>query len=129
MITASNPARAYQQNAAFGASPVELVVLLYDAALRSLHRAAKAIDAGDIEKRTAALNHVLEVAAELQAALNFERGGEVAQNLNGFYSAVQKQVLEAGVRNSRPGLEALISQFASLRDAWAEVGRPKPAAM
>lgn len=129
MMTHPHPARAYQQSATLGASPVELVVLLYDAALGSLHRAAKAIDSRDIEKRTVALNHVLEVTAELQAALNFERGGEVARQLDGFYTVVGKQVLEASVKNSRPAVEALIAQFASLRHAWAEVERSAPGAM
>jgi flagellar protein FliS len=127
MMTSSHAARAYQQNSAFGAGPVHLIVLLYDAALRSLHRAVQAIEAHDIEKRTRALNHVLEITAELQGSLDFERGGEVARNLSGFYAAVQRQVLDASVRNSRATVETLIAEFTSLREAWAEVDRAHPA--
>jgi flagellar protein FliS len=122
-MIATHPARAYQQNATYGASPVQLTVLLHDAALRSLHRAAQAVEAGDIERRTQALNHVLELTAELQSALDFTRGGEVAQNLNRFYELTRQQILAAGAQKSKPLIEGLIAQFSSLREAWAQVER------
>jgi len=122
-MIATHPARTYQQNATYGASPVQLVVLLYDAALRSLHRAAQAIEAGDIEKRTQALNHVLAITAELQSALDFRQGGEVAQNLNRFYELTRQQILQASVAKSKPLVEGLIAQFSALREAWEEVER------
>ena len=126
-MNGNQPAIAYQQNATYGASPVELVVLLYDAALRSLHRAALALEAGHIEQRTRALNHVLEVIGELQSALDFARGGEVAQNLNRFYDLARQQILEAGAQKSKPLIEGLIAQFSGLRQAWGQVPRTLPA--
>ncbi|MBI1749431.1 MAG: flagellar export chaperone FliS [Acidobacteria bacterium] len=119
----ADPARSYKQFAAGSASPVGLVVMLYDAAMSSLERATQAVDAGDTEKRSAALNHVLAVIGELQGCLNFERGGEVAQRLERFYSVARGKVLEAHIKVSRKMLEELSGQFASLREAWQEVER------
>src|SRR5271157_5817452 len=103
-MTAHDSAFAYHQSSAFGASPVGQVVALYDTILRDLHRATAAIDTGEIEKRCNSINHALTVIGELQGVLDFERGGEPAQNLNNFYNVTRVMITQAGVTSSREGL-------------------------
>jgi flagellar biosynthetic protein FliS len=66
----NSPASTYQQLAARGASPVGLVVSLYDTILRDFRRAQAALIAGDVEQRVFELNHALTVIAHLQSVLN-----------------------------------------------------------
>jgi len=118
-----SPISAYRECAVEGANPVELVQMLYDAAIGSLRRALEALEAKNVEHRTAYLNHVLDVLCELQAALDFDRGGEVARSLSRFYSFARLRVLEANGWGSAEILRSLVEQFVALRDALAEAAR------
>lgn len=114
-------AQTYTNLSLTGASPVGLVVALYDNALKSLHRARRAMDANDIEQRTKCLNHVLTIIGHLEGTLDMERGGEVARTLVQFYSYSRAAILQVSLKNSTEKLVDLASHFASLRDAWQQV--------
>jgi len=114
----NNAAQTYTQLSLAGSTPVGLVVALYDNALKSLHRARKAIEANDIGGRTHHLNHVLLIVAHLQGNLDMERGGEVAKTLMQFYTYARARILEASLTNSSKKLTDLASHFSNLRGAW-----------
>jgi len=118
-----NPALAYRQDAVLSASPLGLVVLLYDAALKSLNRAIRAIGAHDIEQRVQALNHVLSILSHFQQTLDLEQGGEVAKNLDHFYNAGRAMIMEATFSQSAEPLIELAGELQDLRDAWKEAER------
>jgi len=75
---------SYRESNVRGASPVRLVIALYEQAIEDLRRAVIALEKGAIEVRTREINHALLVIAQLQSSLNMERGGEVARNLACF---------------------------------------------
>lgn len=124
---------SYREAAVRGASPVRLVICLYEQALEDLRRAVIALEKGDIEARTRAINHALTVIGQLQGTLDMEQGGEVAKNLERFYRLVRTGLLEAQIKQSARILEEQISQLATVHEAWLEVERatasaasPKP---
>lgn len=119
-LTQSEVAGLYSQGNAHGASPLGLVVALYDTILRDLSRASEAIGQGAIEKRTFELNHALRVIAELENVLNFERGGDAAKKLKNFYGVTRGMILDAGIKNSREAVAQLWDIFATVRKAWNE---------
>jgi len=125
----NNVAQSYTQLSVEGASPVGLVVALYDNALRSLHRARRAIEANDIERRTKHLNHVLSIVAHLEGTLDYESGGQVAGTLRRFYTYSRARILEVSLTNSKEKLTDLVSQFSSLREAWQTVDAQATAPM
>ena len=120
-MATNHPASAYQQLAARGASPVGLVISLYDTILRDFRRAQAAIASGNVEQRVFELNHALTVIAHLQSVLNHERGGEAAKKLERFYEVTRPLILEASVRSAPGSLEKLIDMYTSLRQAWQEI--------
>ena len=127
-----DPRFAYRESAARGASPIGRVVLLYEQAIKDLGAAISALASHDIETRTQSLNHALLVIGQLQACLDLDRGGEVARNLDRFYSLMQKRLLEAQVQGSAEILRQQIDLLLSIRAAWievenAEAGRVPPA--
>jgi flagellar protein FliS len=113
----------YREDAVRGASPVRLVICLYEQAIKDLRRAVLALEKGDIEARTRGINHALSVIAQLQGSLDMERGGDVARNLARFYNVVRSGLVEAQVRQSTKILEQQISQLAIVHGAWLEVER------
>jgi flagellar protein FliS len=124
MTMLANDARsAYRQSTARGASPLRLVVLLYEQAVQDLRSARAALDRHDIESRTRSMNHALLIIGQLQATLDLARGGEVAQNLARFYHALRAALIEAQAAASAAILDQQISNLLSLREAWLEVER------
>jgi flagellar secretion chaperone FliS len=111
-------ARQYRELAIKGATPVGLIVLLYGMAIESLAQAMRELDRGDIEARTADLNHVLSVISELERSLNFEAGGIVATRLANFYNVARCKVLEANIKSNKETLERLSGVLCSIREAW-----------
>jgi flagellar protein FliS len=114
---------SYREVAVRGASPVRLVICLYEQAIEDLRRAVIALEKGDIEARTRGINHALMVIAQLQGSLDMERGGDVARNLEGFYRLLRAGLIEAQVKQSARILEQQISQLAIVHEAWLEVER------
>ncbi len=115
-----NPVLAYRQFSVQGATPLGLVVALYDGAIAAMQRAITAIEAHDIPKKCTHLNRAQAIVAQLEGTLNFELGGEVAQTLKSLYVYARAQALKANIENSPEILHALIEQFSTVREAWYE---------
>jgi flagellar protein FliS len=124
---------SYRENAVRGASPVRLVICLYEQAISDLRRAAVALETGDIEARARNINHALLVIGQLQGTLDVGRGGKVARNLLKFYSLLRAGLVEAHGKQSREILDQQIAVLAIVHEAWQQVERdtttPKSAAM
>jgi flagellar protein FliS len=114
---------SYRESSVRGASPVRLVICLYEQAIEDLRRAVIALEKGDIETRTAQINHALTVIAQLQGSLDMERGGEVAKNLSRFYNLIRAGLTEAQFKQSTNLLQQQISQLVEVHEAWIEVER------
>ena len=104
-----------------GASPVRLVITLYEQLIEDLRRAVIAQETGALERRTNEVNHAFQVIAHLQATLDLERGGEVARNLANFYTSLRVKLTEALARQSAPLIEEQIGQLVMVHEAWVEV--------
>jgi flagellar secretion chaperone FliS len=113
----------YRESAVRGASPVRLVICLYEQAIEDLRRAVAALETGDIEARTRGINHALTVIAHLQGSLDMQQGGEVAANLNRFYGLIRAGLVQAQVKQSARILEEQISLLVTIHEAWVEVER------
>jgi flagellar secretion chaperone FliS len=123
---------SYREAAVRGASPVRLVICLYEQAIEDLRQAVVALEKGDIELRTRKINHAITVIGQLQGTLDMERGGEVARNLERFYGVIRSGLVQAQLKQSARVLEQQISQLVLVYEAWIEVERatdplPKPA--
>ena len=118
-----NTAILYRQNATRGATPVGLVVILYEEMIRSLQKALNAIQSGNVEERSIELTHVLGIIGYLQAVLDFENGKDVARKLAAVYNSARDRVFHANVEPQPRPVQQLITEFSSLAEAWREVDR------
>ena len=119
----TSPARAYRESVVRGASPVGLVVILYEEIIRSILRAQRALRENNIEQRTLAFSHAIDVIGYLHAVLNFEQGGKVARHLALFYAAMQSKIFEVNLHPTAEAVEWLAAEFSQLAEAWQEVDR------
>lgn len=111
----------YRESVVRGATPVRLVVMLYEQIVEDLRRAVAAIQDNRVDDRTNAINHAMLIVGHLQSTLDLEAGGKVARNLDRFYNLLRPKLLEAQFRASKEILEEQISLVLNLRDAWTKV--------
>ncbi len=113
--------RRYLETELRTATPMQLVVRLYAAALRHTEAAIEADGAGRIAERGERISRVIAIVGELRSAVDFERGGEIAQNLEALYDFVGERLVEAGRGDAASTLSEVLSVLRPLHDAWTEV--------
>ncbi len=111
----------YQSASISGATPVQLVCMLYDQLVRDLSLAIKAIEPGDIEARTAEVKHALLVLQQLEAFLDMANGGETAVNLSRFYALARGSIIHAQAKMDPALFRQQIELFMDVRSAWEQV--------
>ena len=113
----------YEQQSIVGATGVELIVCLYDAAIRQLHRARQCSIEDDTFGRRLAVRKVVDIVMYLQARLRPDVGGTPAAALADFYAAMFTMTLEASHIASPEAFDEVIACIRNVRDAWAIVAR------
>jgi len=113
-----HPVLAYRQCSVQGATPLGLVVMLYDGAIAALNRAITAIESQDISEKCNQLRRAQAILAQLEGTLNMERGGEVARTLKALYTYARAQILKANLENSAEVLRDVIRNLAAVRESW-----------
>ena len=111
---------SYRKSAIEGASPIGLVIALYDTLWGDLRRAAAAIRENDIEKRCKELKHAALVLGQLEDWIDLKRGGDLAQNLTHFYAYLRAKMMEASIAKSATMLEAQMELILHVRTSWQQ---------
>ena len=115
---------AYLENRILSADPVELVRLLYQAALAAVRDARLALAAGDIAPRSRAISKACEIVIELNAALDHSRGGDISPRLAALYDYILKRLLDANLQQSDTPLSEVLSLLTTLAEGWAQTRAP-----
>jgi flagellar protein FliS len=113
--------RQYQQTQVLTSSGVQLVVLLYDAAIQSIELARHGIETNNILDKGRFLGRAISIVGELNSVLDFERGGEIARSLHRIYDYVLTELVSANARNTTHHLDGPVRCLTTLREAWVEV--------
>ncbi len=111
---------AYREADIEGASPVELVITLYDVLVRDMKRVIEAIRAGDVQERVKQSSHAFEALQQLECSLDMEHGGSTAKELSRFYSHLRAKVMEVQFKLDPALLERQIRMVLELRQGWVE---------
>lgn len=123
-------AENYRQTQVMTASPMELVLMLYDEGIRSLRNAEEAfkIETPDrIEKINNGILRAQDVIAELTLSLDMEKGGEIANNLERLYDFMINHLSGANVRKTVKPLKEVRELLSELKEAWQKVAEKEPA--
>lgn len=125
-MVASGYARTYRANAILTASPGQLVLMLYDGALKAITLAREAFDLpADEPRRIETINTQLlkaqTILSELQSGLNMEAGGEFARTMHRLYDYHNRRLLEANIRKQVEPVIEVERLVRELRDAWAQM--------
>lgn len=114
-------AEAYRRMEAQSSSPLELVVMLYDGALRFLREAGDAAARGDVGARGTAISRVLAITSELQNTLDIERGGAVAEELDRLYTYINARLMDVTLKRDPSAIDEAYKLLSTVRDAWSQI--------
>ena len=103
------------------ANGVQLIQMLFDGLLESLAATKGHIQNGDIAAKGKSIARASRIVIGLQGALDFERGGDLANNLNELYGYVTRRLLHVNARNDLDALEEIFGLMNEIRTAWEGV--------
>ena len=119
---AANPrVAAYKQQSVLTATPGQLVVMLYDGALRFLGQGAALMRAEDQLGCDAKLRRAEAIIDELHTTLDKEKGGEIASRLEGIYVFCKRHLIEARIERDPNMIDKVSELLAELREAWSQI--------
>ncbi len=113
--------KSYQQHAVLTASPGQLVVLLYDGAVRFLRQSAAAMGLGEVERAATAMRRAEAIIDELTVTLDLEAGGELAAGLRDLYLFCRRHLGQALIERDPAKVEHVAALLGDLRESWAQV--------
>ncbi len=122
----NNASQKYLEQQILSASPARLVAMLFDRAIVSLNEAIEAIEAGHIERRWKANKRATEILYHLWETLDFEHGGEIAENMARLYVFMLQRLVAIDVENSQEAAREVIRLLEPLRRSWHELATAEP---
>lgn len=111
----------YQQTQVMTSSRIQIVVLLYDAAIQSIELARIGIESSNPREKGRFLGRAISIIGELNSALDFEQGGEIARSLHRLYEYMLSELLTASARNDARRLNGPLRCMTTLREGWREI--------
>lgn len=118
----SNPygANHYKEMSIKTAGRGQLLIMLYEGAIKNVKKAADAIDKKDIQAKGIAIGKAHDIVNELVNTLNFEVGGNIARDLERLYNYIIEQLVKANFENSKERLAEAQKIMETLLSGWKE---------
>ncbi|HPZ63410.1 MAG TPA: flagellar export chaperone FliS [Halanaerobiales bacterium] len=116
-----NPYQKYKTAQYSTVSPEQLLLMLYEGAIKYARQAQKDMEERNVEAANNKLKKTEDIISELMVSLNMDEGGEIAQNLYNLYDYMNRRLIQANIRKD-PGLvDEVITLLTSLKESWEEV--------
>ena len=100
------------------ADQTQLIQMLLDGLIESLTFAEGHINRKAIAEKSQHLTRATRIVLGLQAALDYEKGGDIAKNLNELYGYVTKRLFHINVNNDIEALREIRGLITQIREAW-----------
>jgi len=114
-----NPYQRYRQVQLETASPLELIIKLYEGALRLINLAKKGLADGDYQLVNNSLLRAQAIVNELNLSLNMDY--EISHNLRELYLFINRSLIEANIAKDGSKLDEIMEMLMSLKDAWVQI--------
>ncbi len=119
MYKTNNAVSAYNREKILTASPVELIVMLYDAFIRKLKMTQVYIEDKDYENANINIQKCQDIIVELVNSINAEY--EIGRELMKIYDFVNSQLFEINLKKDASKIPPVINIMGELRGSWLEV--------
>ena len=110
----------YQQNQILSASPEQILIMLYDGAIRFTRQAIAGVEENDRLKKLDGTRRAMAIITEFANTLDHEIGGEIAENLDALYAFMTRELTEANMKNDVEKYRVVEGLLTDLRSTWVE---------
>lgn len=100
------------------ASPHRLIQMLMEGGLSKLAKARGAMERGQVALKGELIGHAISIVGGLREGLDFQRGGEVAVNLDRLYEYMISRLLEANLKDSTLMLDEVTALLRDIKNGW-----------
>lgn len=119
---ASAYARMGVETSVMSASPHQLIVMLFDGAQSALRAARLHLQEGNMAEKGKSLSKAIDIVNNgLLAALDYEKGGEIAANLSSLYSYISRLLIQANLHNDEKRIDEASRLLEDIGTAWREI--------
>jgi flagellar protein FliS len=116
-----NPYQQYRATKVETAGSVDLVVMLYQGAVRFIRQGINAMERNDLTAAHTNLVRAQDIIVELLGSLNREAGGQIAAQLASVYDYCFRQLVTANVKKDPTPAREVIGILRDLGTAWQEI--------
>lgn len=121
-------ARVGVESGVMSADPHQLIVMLFDGAQASIRAARIHMQAGNTAEKGKSISKAIDIVnSGLAAALDREKGGEIAERLASLYSYIARLLLAANLRNDEESLDQAERLLEDIASAWRDIGQQQSA--
>jgi flagellar protein FliS len=115
----NNPQELYRRQGVLTASPIELIVLLYDGLRKDMVLAQRSIAKGDMEGAHRNLIKSQDIVTELLNSLDMNF--EISEELAHIYDFILRHLEEANLKKDGTLIGEALELVEELRGAWKEI--------
>ncbi len=120
-----SPAEVYLKNMVENANPIQLLLMLYDKALRCIEDSIEVIEKGlnnpqNVKRKAENLTKAMDILIVLKSSLDSKKGQEIAGNLDEIYEILINEIVRANMKNDVEILRKIKVILEELREAWEE---------
>ena len=109
---------AYKKTSINTASKEQILLMLYQAAIKNCKKAMTAIEEKNIPKKGEYIGKFQDIIMELMNSLDHEVGGEISKELETLYEFMIHQSTQSNINIDKVPLEGVLNILTTLYDGW-----------
>lgn len=110
----------YKKASVQTSSPEQILIMLYDGAIRFLNQAKVHIQNKNIEQSHANIIKAQRILTEFMSSLDMDTGGEMASNLFNLYEYLHYRLVQANIKKDLEAIDEVLDHLRGLKETWQE---------
>ena len=110
----------YQENQILSASAEQILLMLYDGAIRFTLQAISGFENNDLSQFHRGIKNSLAIITEFSSSLDHTIGGKIADDLEALYDFMIRELLLANLHKDTEKLKVVERLLRDLRATWGE---------
>ena len=110
---------AYKKTSVKTASKEQILLMLYQAAIKNCKKGIEAIKEGDIQKKGECIGRLQDIIIELTNSLDHEVGGDISKELTSLYDFMMHESTQANIHLDPEKLSGVLSILNTLYEGWS----------